>query len=176
MAASNVEVAFNFVPPMEQVPVQRPQSLRSVASNSTIGSTASLSRRPRTRKRSKTVTGAPSRSEPPLDALPDQSDLPYLSGSTAQEATQPLAAENNTSELPRPPKSPFRLLQAELPTRSSDATDRIDVTTVSEPPPLNTSTPIKHVRFPNLFLTRLTEAYFVPLKRQNHSRHQVSLN
>jgi hypothetical protein len=144
-------------PPMEQESVERPRSLRSVASNSTIASTTSLSRRPRTRKRSKTVTGASGRpSEPTLDSLPVQSDLPYLSGSTAQESSQPLAAdENTTSELPsRPPKSPLRLVQGELQTRSSDATSSnggMDATVVSEPPPLNTSTPVKHVRIPTCF-------------------------
>jgi hypothetical protein len=134
--------------------VQRPRSLRSVASNSTIASTTSLSRRPRTRKRSKTVTGAPSHpSEPPPDSLLIQSDLPYLSGSTAQESSQPLTAdENTTSELPScPPKSPLRLPQVELQTRSSDATSsnaEIAVTVVSEPLRPNTSTPVKHVRTP----------------------------
>ena len=136
---------------MEQESAQRPHSLRSVASNSTIASATSLSRRPRTRKRSRTVTGASGRpSEPPLDSLPVHSDLPYLSGSTAQESSQPLAIEDNTtSELPsRPPKSPLRLVQVELLTRSSDGTSSnagVDATVVSEPLPTNTSTPVKHV-------------------------------
>jgi hypothetical protein len=144
-------------PPMEQEPVERPRSLRSVASNSTIASTTSLSRRPRTRKRSRTVTGASNRpSDPPLDSLPVQSDLPYLSGSTAQDSSQPLAADENTASEPpsRPPKSPLRLLQAELQTRSSDTTSSnagMDITAVSEPPPPNTSTPVKHVRIPLCF-------------------------
>ena len=139
---------------MEQESVQRPRSLRSVASNSTIASTASLSRRPRTRKRSKTVTGASNR--PPPDSLPVQSDLPYLSGSTAQDSSQPLAVDENTaSELPsRPPKSPLRLLQVELQTRSSDTTSSnagMDITAVSEPPPPDRSTPVKHVRISTRF-------------------------
>jgi hypothetical protein len=154
---------------MEQESAQRPHSLRSVASNSTIASATSLSRRPRTRKRSKTVTGA-SRPEPALDSLPVQSDLPYLSGSTAQESSQPLDVEDNTtSELPsRPPKSPLRLLQVEHLTRSSDGTSSntgVDVTAVSEPPPHNTSTPIKHVRVPPFFdAFNKTKAYFVSSK------------
>jgi hypothetical protein len=142
---------------MEQESAQRPHSLRSVASNSTIASATSLSRRPRTRKRSRTVTGASGRpSEPPQDSLPVQSDLPYLSGSTAQESSQPLPVEDKTtSDLPsRPPKSPLRLLQVELLTRSSDATSSnagVDATVVSEPLRTNTSTPLKHVCAPSCF-------------------------
>ncbi|KAF8199571.1 hypothetical protein BJ912DRAFT_949473 [Pholiota molesta] len=68
---------------MEALPVHRPGSLRSVASNSSLGSTVSLSRRPRTRARSRTVTGSPRPGDVPPSPLP--SDLPYLGGAIVQE-------------------------------------------------------------------------------------------
>lgn len=138
---------------MEQELVQRPRSLRSVASNSTIASGTSLSRRPRTR-RSKTVTGAPTHpSEPPLTSLPVQSDLPYLSDTTAQEPTDRLSpAWNGSFELPpRPPKSPHRQLTAEPLTCSGDSASSqggraADETVVSEPPPPTAITSAEPVR------------------------------
>lgn len=82
-----------------------------------------------------------------------QSDLPYLSGSTAQESNENSALGlSGLAELPlRPPKSPQRLQGAvELLTRS-DATSSqgrlaTNVTVVSEPPPLVTNPSAKPVR------------------------------
>lgn len=63
---------------------QRPRSVRSVASNSSIGSSVSLSRRPRTKPRSRTLTGSSSRSEDPPQS-PTESILPYLNGPVVQD-------------------------------------------------------------------------------------------
>lgn len=146
----------DLLDPMEE---ERPRSLRSVASNSTIASGTSLSRRPRIRRRSRTVTGVPnSLSEPPLASLPVQSDLPYLSDATAQEPTAKLSpAWTGSFELPpRPPKSPHRQLSAELPTRSGDSASSqgitaVDATVVSDPLPLPAITSAKPVRLLNFF-------------------------
>ncbi|KJA22892.1 hypothetical protein HYPSUDRAFT_40351, partial [Hypholoma sublateritium FD-334 SS-4] len=86
---------------MDALPAHRPRSIRSVASNSSIGSGVSLSRRARTRTRSKTVTG-----EVPRSPLP--SDLPYLGGAVVQEPENILDASLEAPE--RPPRSPHRLL------------------------------------------------------------------
>jgi len=142
----------NFLPtPSSPSMDQRPRSLRSVASNSTISSGLSLSRRPRTRKRSKTVTG--SSSCPEEAPLPVQSDLPYLSGSTAQEPNEnsALGLSGLSGLPPRPPKSPQRLQGAvEFLTRSDASSSQgglaTNVTVVSEPPPLVTNPSAKPVR------------------------------
>ncbi|CAA7267143.1 unnamed protein product [Cyclocybe aegerita] len=93
--------------------IQRPGSLRSVPSNSSIRSGVSLSRRPRTRARSRTVTGAgsaPTSPLPPSPVPPSQSDLAYLN---SPPDDLPLA-----NPPVRPPRSPQRLDPPEL--RSSD--------------------------------------------------------
>ncbi|KDR76319.1 hypothetical protein GALMADRAFT_156407 [Galerina marginata CBS 339.88] len=103
---------------MEAPPVQRPGSIRSVASNSSIVSGVSLSRQPRTRMRSRTVTGATESPEGP-PATP--SDLPYLSGHFVQEPLEDLtnsSREPLTGPPPRPPRSPQRLEAVEI--RGSD--------------------------------------------------------
>ncbi|EAU85486.2 hypothetical protein CC1G_06387 [Coprinopsis cinerea okayama7 len=84
-------------------PALRPPSIRSVASNSSI--TSGLSRRSRTRRRSKTVTGgAPPR--PDDIAATPVSELPYLD---APIVNGPFASASSSSSLPiRPPKSPRR--------------------------------------------------------------------
>lgn len=106
---------------MEALPVHRPGSLRSVASNSSLGSTVSLSRRPRTRARSRTVTGSPRPGDVPPSPLP--SDLPYLGGAIVQEPLEaPDASSPGALSAPpiRSPRSPQRIDDAgEI--RSSDA-------------------------------------------------------
>ncbi|KAF5326696.1 hypothetical protein D9619_004926 [Psilocybe cf. subviscida] len=85
-------------------PAQRPRSVRSVASNSSLGSTVSLARRPRTtRARSRTVTGSPAL--PSDDPLPPSPCLPYVPGPLVQEPLE----EDSSALPPRPPKSPHRL-------------------------------------------------------------------
>ncbi|PPQ67473.1 hypothetical protein CVT25_006014 [Psilocybe cyanescens] len=108
---------------MDALPTHRPGSLRSMASNSSIGSGVSLSRRPRTisRARSRTVTGGTVRPEdvPQLPMSP--SDLPYLSGPNLYEPLEDhtSSSPNPLTEPPaRPPRSPQRLETADI--RSSD--------------------------------------------------------
>ena len=91
----------SFWTAMDALPAHRPRSIRSVASNSSIASGVSLSRRSRTRTRSKTVTGDAPRS-------PLLSDLPYLGGAVVQEPENILDAPLEAPE--RPPRSPQRLL------------------------------------------------------------------
>ncbi|PPQ99143.1 hypothetical protein CVT24_009333 [Panaeolus cyanescens] len=74
----------------------RPRSVRSVASNSSIASAnsaASLSRRPRiNRSRSKTVTGASDHPIPSQSTTTSNSDLPYLAPNSPQEHPELLQA------------------------------------------------------------------------------------
>lgn len=88
---------------------QRPGSIRSVASNSSIASGVSLTRRARTRARSKTLTGG---SSPRPDGLPQNpvSELAYLDKAYVQEPVQslPLTPTEPLSAPPRPPRSPHR--------------------------------------------------------------------
>ena len=93
---------------------QRPGSIRSVASNSSIGSCVSLSRRPRTKARSRTVTGSSSRSEDHPQS-PTDSILPYLNDLAVQDPSMEPATVVITT-LPQPPSSSE---QPEI--RSSDA-------------------------------------------------------
>ncbi|TFK40304.1 hypothetical protein BDQ12DRAFT_734302 [Crucibulum laeve] len=119
--------------PLSTVPdalpvVHRPASLRSVASNSSIASGVSLTRRPRTtRTRSKTVTGGSSgRSDQPNDR--DPSELPYLDTPYVQEPL-PVGNSSFSSQEPlslgpvRPPRSPHRL---ETDLRSTDVASSQD--------------------------------------------------
>ena len=113
---------------------QRPGSVRSVASNSSIGSCASLSRRPRTRTRSRTVTGSSSRSDPPQ--TPTESILPYLNDSTVHNTLEERPVEASITTLPIPPSSSSE--QHEVPEiRSSVPTFSLEPTvadaTVVEP-------------------------------------------
>jgi hypothetical protein len=117
---------------------QRPRSIRSVASNSSIGSCVSLSRRPRTKTRSRTVTGSSSRSEE-LPQGPTESILPYLNGLVVQDSPEepPTVAKAPITTPPiHPPEQP-----EVLEIRSNDAVSSVeppvaDVTVVesSQPP------------------------------------------
>ncbi|KAF5371858.1 hypothetical protein D9615_009561 [Tricholomella constricta] len=90
--------------------IQRPCSIRSVASNSSIASGVSLTRRARTRARSKTLTNTSSPRLP--DSLPKSpaSELPYLGVNSAQEPVPNLPNSPNEALAapPRPPRSPRR--------------------------------------------------------------------
>ncbi len=105
----------SFWTAMDALPAHRPRSIRSVASNSSIASGVSLSRRSRTRTRSKTVTG-----DAPRSPLP--SDLPYLGGVVVQEPENILDAPLEAPE--RPPRSPQRLLAHSVGTPSSQDVDQ----------------------------------------------------
>ncbi|KAG6917008.1 hypothetical protein DXG01_004273 [Tephrocybe rancida] len=93
----------------DQQPPQRPASIRSVASNSSIASGVSLTRRARTRTRSKTVTGGPSSR---LDSVPKSpaSEIPYLGTKFTQEPIPYLPPTPTESQgaPPRPVRSPRR--------------------------------------------------------------------
>ncbi|KAF8899946.1 hypothetical protein CPB84DRAFT_1847508 [Gymnopilus junonius] len=120
---------------MEAAPAQRPGSIRSVASNSSLASGVSLSRRPRTRTRSRTVTGSTERRPEESPALPlVQSDLPYLAGPIVQEPLEdhPVTSSQDplTGPPTRPPRSPQRLEVSEI--RSSD-TASMQVVTDADP-------------------------------------------
>ncbi|KAH6909002.1 hypothetical protein BKA70DRAFT_1148933 [Coprinopsis sp. MPI-PUGE-AT-0042] len=80
----------------------RPPSIRSVASNSSIAS--SLSRRPRTRARSRTFTGGSSRAED-IASTPVE-ELPVVNGVLVQEprTLSPVDASSSSSGLARPPQ------------------------------------------------------------------------
>ncbi|KAF8149856.1 hypothetical protein B0H34DRAFT_801992 [Crassisporium funariophilum] len=111
-----------------ELPTQRPGSIRSVASNSSIASGVSLSRRPRTRARSKTVTGVSPFAED-VPQIPEASNLPYLAGPIVQE---PFEEQTSSSQSPsdlapvRPPRSPQRPEAVEI--RSSDTASSEEVT------------------------------------------------
>ncbi|KAF8992854.1 hypothetical protein BDQ17DRAFT_1369018 [Cyathus striatus] len=101
------------------LPVTRPGSIRSVASSSSIASGVSLTRRPRTRARSRTVTSPSQRNvDSPTSPV---SELPYLDRPLIQEP-HPDASSSSQEPLTispaRPPRSPQRL---EIEIRSTDA-------------------------------------------------------
>ena len=105
---------------MADWPAHRPPSIRSVASNSSLASGVSLSRRPRTRTRSKTVTGASGEPES-VPRSPGLSDLPYLAANFTLEPEHTSATLSSLDMAPpRPAKSPQRLDDQLL--RSSDTT------------------------------------------------------
>jgi len=115
---------------------QRPGSIRSVASNSSIGSGVSLSRRPRTsRTRSRTVTGSSSQSEDPPKS-PTESILPYLNDLVVQD---PLEEQPTIVKAPItvPPIHPPSSSEQALEIRSSDTASSLEPTaadaTVVEP-------------------------------------------
>jgi hypothetical protein len=100
---------------------QRPASIRSVASNSSIASGVSLTRRARTRTRAKTLTGGSAGvtdSRARAEAISGASQLPYLDKPLVDE---PIIDQNAQSRdlpapsgldsgpaPPRPPRSPQR--------------------------------------------------------------------
>ncbi|KAG6810489.1 hypothetical protein H0H92_011669 [Tricholoma furcatifolium] len=89
----------------EQREPQRPPSIRSVASNSSIASGVSLTRKPRTRARSRTVTGG-SHLEPVRKS--SAAELPCF---VANLTDEPLPLSSNIdiqSPPPRPSRSPRR--------------------------------------------------------------------
>ncbi|KIM39770.1 hypothetical protein M413DRAFT_446685 [Hebeloma cylindrosporum] len=132
---------------MDPLPVQRPGSIRSVASNSSIASGVSLARRPRTRTRSRTVTGGSMRPED-IPQFPASSDLPYLNSPISQE---PVGEQAISRLIPltapplRPPRSPQRQEPVEI--RSSDGASSqgatADLTIVEPLPPTNIGRPSK---------------------------------
>ncbi|RDB26279.1 hypothetical protein Hypma_006504 [Hypsizygus marmoreus] len=88
---------------------QRQGSIRSVASNSSLASGVSLTRRARTRIRSKTLTGGSS--PRPINLSKDpQSELPYLEKAFVQEPipSLPTTPSEVSNAPPRPPRSPHR--------------------------------------------------------------------
>ena len=103
---------------------QRPRSIRSVASNSSIGSCVSLSRRPRTKARSRTFTGSSSRSEDTqAPQSPTESILPYLNGPVIQDPPEVVNAPITTPPI----HSTSSLDQSEvLEIRSSDTASSLD--------------------------------------------------
>jgi len=104
---------------MADWPAHRPPSIRSVASNSSLASGVSLSRRPRTRTRSKTVTGASGEPES-VPRSPGLSDLPYLAANFTLEPEHTSATLSSLDmPPPRPAKSPQRFDDQQL-LRSSD--------------------------------------------------------
>ena len=106
---------------------QRPRSIRSVASNSSIGSCVSLSRRPRIKARSRTFTGSSSRSEEPPQCS-TESILPYLSGPVVQDPPEKSPTEIN-APVTTPPIQPPSSLEPHnevLEIRSSDAASSLE--------------------------------------------------
>ncbi|KAK0485159.1 hypothetical protein IW261DRAFT_1360585 [Armillaria novae-zelandiae] len=86
---------------------QRPPSLRSVGSSSSIASGVSLSRRPRTRTRSRTVTGGQS---PHLDATftrAQDSDMPFIANQMVTEPESDVLGGPHDFDS-RPPARPVR--------------------------------------------------------------------
>lgn len=134
-----------FLPPswaaMEALPVQRPRSIRSVASNSSIASGVSLSRRSRTRTRSKTVTGASRTDAVPRSPLP--SDLPYLGAALVQEPEDVLDAPLQEAAPERPPRSPHRIFETTVDIRSTNETSSQDVSLADIEPTTLTSRPVR---------------------------------
>ena len=105
---------------------QRPRSIRSVASNSSIGSCVSLSRRPRIKARSRTVTGSSSRSEEPPQS-PTESILPYLNGPVVQDPLEKSPTVANAPITTPPIHPPSSLEHHEvLEIRSSDAASSLE--------------------------------------------------
>jgi hypothetical protein len=136
---------------MDPLPAQRPGSIRSVASNSSIASGVSLARRPRTRTRSRTVTGGSMRPED-IPQSPASSDLPYLNSPISRE---PVGEHPTSQPIPltapplRPPRSPQRQEPFEI--RSSDATSSqsatADLTIVEPLPPPSIGMPVRKSTF-----------------------------
>jgi len=96
---------------MDTLTVQRPRSVRSVSSNSSIGSGVSLSRRPRiTRSRSRTVTGvttAPSTDVPNVPKTPP--DLVYLNASPVQQTLEENVTASKNPSMSQSGPAPVRL-------------------------------------------------------------------
>lgn len=104
---------------MSDTAAQRPGSLRSVASNSSIASGVSLARRQRTRLRSKTLTG--NSDEPPLSPT---SELPYLGTSLVQEPLQASELFPEAQQFSVPPHLQHRLeVENDLHLRGSSASN-----------------------------------------------------
>ena len=121
---------------------QRPRSIRSVASNSSIGSCVSLSRRPRTKTRSRTVTGSSSRSEEPPQS-PTESILPYLNGLVVQDSPEepPTVVKAPITTPPiHPPSSSEQSEVLEI--RSNDAVSSVE-------PPVADATVVEPSQPPN---------------------------
>lgn len=94
--------------------IQRPHSVRSVASNSSIVSGVSLARRARTRTRAKTLTGATSSRVDGTLARPNTADLLYFDKGIVQEPG--LITSLESMPAPQgPPRSPNRPESAALP-------------------------------------------------------------
>ena len=88
--------------------ILRPPSAASVYSVASATSAPNITRRQRTRTRSKTVTGAP-----PTPRSPVFSELPYLDKPFHQE---PATSDTATQHPPvRPPRSPARLEDSATP-------------------------------------------------------------
>ncbi|KAF8807024.1 hypothetical protein BYT27DRAFT_7338957 [Phlegmacium glaucopus] len=134
---------------MEQS-AQRPGSIRSVASNSSIGSGVSLSRRPRiNRARSRTLTGSSSRSEDPPQS-PTESILPYLNDLVVQDPLEEKPTIVETAITVPPINSPSSSEQV-LEIRSTDTASSLeptaaDATIVEAPQLLNAGKQSKAIR------------------------------
>lgn len=161
---------------MDPLPAQRPGSIRSVASNSSIASGVSLARRPRTRTRSRTVTGGSMRPED-IPQFPDSSALPYLSSPISRE---PVGEHVTSQPIPltvpplRPPRSPQRQEPFEI--RSSDAASSqgatADLTIVEPLPPPSIGWPVRNsTLFYILFLESESRAH---QSRRPPSKHLTS--
>ncbi|KAK0204741.1 hypothetical protein DFS33DRAFT_1322434 [Desarmillaria ectypa] len=106
---------------------QRPPSLRSVGSSSSIASGASLSRRPRTRTRSRTVTGGQS---PHLDATftrAQDGEMPFLANQMVTEPQSDILGSPHDldSQLPASPvRSPHRPVSTDA--QLSDTTGLVE--------------------------------------------------
>ena len=115
---------------------QRPGSIRSVASNSSISSGVSLSRRPRTRTRSRTV-GASSRSEDPPQN-PTESILPYLNNPVVKDSSEEEPTVVKTPVVTPPIHPPSSSEQRISDTASSLEPAAADATAVDPPQTPNT--------------------------------------
>lgn len=71
-------MSYSSSSPMANLAAQRPASIRSVASNTSTASGVSLTRRARTRVRSKTLTGGSSNRPDDSSSKISNPDLPYL--------------------------------------------------------------------------------------------------
>ncbi|KAK0469843.1 uncharacterized protein EV420DRAFT_1634254 [Desarmillaria tabescens] len=113
--------------PMATSEQQRPPSLRSVGSSSSIASGVSLSRRPRTRTRSRTVTGGQSPLPDATFTRAQDSDMPFLAN---QMVTEPqsdiLGSPHDFDSQPpaRPARSPHRPVSTDA--QLSDTTGLVE--------------------------------------------------
>ncbi|TFK27209.1 hypothetical protein FA15DRAFT_754509 [Coprinopsis marcescibilis] len=120
----------------------KPSSLRSVPSSSSIASAVSLARRPPTRARSRTVTGSP-----PVHIIAETpvSELPYLDSSPLRESF-PLHNPESLSSLDilpaRQPRSPHRL-DDDFRTSTTPSSQGLDLQTAE-------ATMVEHLPSPNL--------------------------